>query len=144
MAVKKDGKFVAFDNDADYSGLINEAQLYSCVEMSCNLRDFSDEEIKTLGHLVQQYLRDKSKIREHELFTYIDKAYYNWSNYITGDYYLQSSGYHYHRYMNGKLNSIGYTITYDCRTPSKYEVEGELQTLDGEIVPEDALVLRKW
>lgn len=84
MAVKKDGKFVAFDNDADYSGLINEAQLYSCVEMSCNLRDFSDEEIKTLGHLVQQYLRDKSKIREHELFTYIDKAYYNWSNYITG------------------------------------------------------------
>lgn len=144
MAVKKDGKFVAFDNDADYSGLANERQLYYWTKQELLLLDESDEELKTIAYLVQQYLRDKSKIREHEFFIPIDKAYYNWSNYITGDYYLQSSGYHCHRYMNGKLNSIGDTITYVCRTPSKYEVEGELQTLDGEIVPDDALVLRNW
>lgn len=142
LAVKQDGKFVAFDNDADYSGLANEGQLYYWTKQE--LLDESDEELKTIAYLVQQYLRDKSKIREHEFFIPIDKVYYNWSNYITGDYYLQSSGYHYHTYMNGKLNSRGDTITYVCRTPNKYELEGELQTLDGEIVPEGALVLSDW
>lgn len=144
LAVKQDGKFVAFDNDADYSGLANEGQLYGNATTTIFWTlddDISDEDLKTLAHLVKQYLYDKSKIREHELFIYIDKAYYDWSEYITGDYYLQSSGYHHHKYTNGVINSAGRLVTFECMTPSKQRLEGNLQTLDGEIVPADALIL---
>lgn len=139
LAVKQDGKFVAFDNDADYSGLAKEGQLYSATYNHLP-SDVSDEELKTIAHLIQQYLRDKSKIREHELFTDIDKAYYNCSEYFSGDYYLDGMGYHRHTYTNGVRGYWG-SILFICQTPSEGELKGELQTLDGEIVPADALIL---
>lgn len=141
LAVKQDGKFVAFDNDADYSGLAKESQLYCCIRRSNDFFHLSDEDKKTIAHLVPQYLRDKSRIREHELFIYIDKAYYNGSDYISGDYYLNKMSYHHHTYTNGVLMSVGLPITFECMTPSESILESKLQTLDGEIVPEYALVL---
>lgn len=142
LAVRQDGKLVAFDNDADYSGLAKEGQLYKATTYDYLPSDVSDEELKTIAHLIQQYLRDKSKIREPELFTYIDKAYYNWSEYFSGDYYLESKVYHSHTYTNGVISSRGYPILFFCQTPSEDELKGELQTLDGEIVPADALILK--
>lgn len=141
LAVKQDGKFVSFDNDADYSGLAKEGQLYTAVNYYLP-SGVSDEELKTIAHLIQQYLRDKSKIREHELFTDIDKAYYNCSEYFSGDYYLESKVYHSHTYTNGAISPQGYPVLFFSQTPEKYQLEGELQTLDGEIVPEDALMLK--
>ena len=37
--------------------------------------------------------------------------------------------------------SVGLPITFECMTPSESILESKLQTLDGEIVPEYALVL---
>lgn len=142
LAVKQDGKFVAFDNDADYSGLAKESSLFHAISWSQGFSGFSDDDKKTLAHLAQQYLRDKSKIREHELFTYIDKAYYNWSEYFSGDYYLKDRRYHYHSYTNGVQSYWGNLLLFTCQTPEKYHLEEELQTLDGEIVPEYALLLK--
>lgn len=140
LAVKQGGKFVSFDNDADYSGLSKEGQLYKAINYYLP-SDVSDEELKTIAHLIQQYLRDKSKIREHELFTDIDKAYYNCSEYFSGDYYLESMVYHSHTYTNGAISPQGYRVIIFIQTPEKFQLEDELQTLDGEIVPADALIL---
>lgn len=141
IGVKQDGKFVAFDNDADYSGLAKESSLYYHTKKSRGFSFFSDDDKKTIAHLVQQYLHDKSKIQDHELFTYIDKAYYDWSEYFTGDYYLDKSRYHCHYYTNGVPDSAGLPIYFICYTPSEPILEDELQTLDGEIVPEYALIM---
>lgn len=137
LAVKQNGKFVVFDNDADYSALGPEAILYYYAYFVCaekyKLTDDENRELaKSLAPLVQKYLRDKSAVRGHEHFSIVDKAYYDCQTLIEDYFYKEYSSYDYHRYSNGPGGS-----SFKCFGDS----DRDYYTPDGEKIPSNALVI---